>query len=266
MRILKQCIFLLAIACLTDSAAASTVIASPSLQGTEGISFPFSTANGNSARFQQVYDASGFAQVSQGCIIRALGFNIRSGWGGGSVLPDIQFDLCTTPRGENGLSTTFSENVGGDDTVVYNRGPLTIWAGMPGAPGFNVVLPLTTPFTYRPGSGNLLLDIRYYSGGDGGQVPGPFDASDQAGDGVARIGAFGIGSTTGFADSAGLNTGFVVDAIPEPSSFALCFCGLIVFVMCRVGPVQRAFPNRSVDDRLFRHNHRDRWRGESAGT
>jgi hypothetical protein len=66
------------------------------------------------------------------------------------------------------LSTTFAENIGAGNTLVFS-GTLN-WAtgNLPG-PGntrqFDVVFPFTTPFLYDPAAGNLLLDIRLV--GDG---------------------------------------------------------------------------------------------------
>jgi hypothetical protein len=69
----------------------------------------------------------------------------------------------TTTRSVAGLSATFAENIGADNTLVFS-GTLN-WAtgNLPG-PGntrqFDVVFPFTTPFLYDPAAGNLLLDIR----------------------------------------------------------------------------------------------------------
>ena len=225
---------------LAGCAQAATEIIIPRPQGDVGSTAPFSTANADSMRYQQVYDASRFVEVSQGCLIRALGFNIRSGNATGVILPNIQINFSTTTGGENSLSGTFADNIGPDDSVAYARGPMTINPGGPGAPGFNVTINLTTPFLYHPALGNLLMDIRYYQGPDGSVAPGPFDASTTSGDGISRVYAFSVGSNTGTSDTIGLVTAFMVDPIPEPGSGSLCLLGLAALVLsgARLGEVK----------------------------
>ena len=75
----------------------------------------------------------------------------------------LRIYASTTSRSVAGLSTTFAENLGTNNTLVFD-GTLT-WttANLPG-PGntrqFDIVFPLTTPFLYDPAAGNLLLDIQ----------------------------------------------------------------------------------------------------------
>ncbi len=69
----------------------------------------------------------------------------------------------------------------------------------------------TAPFYYNPNNGNLLMDIRNYSGGtDPGMNPGTIDGEFTNGDSVARlIGA--ANATSGVInDSFGLITDFAV--------------------------------------------------------
>ena len=102
-------------------AAAQGYIAVPSSAGdTENI-FPFCVLGspGVTMRYQQVYNATAFSGVSQGVLITGLSFHIAGiGSGTGSYLGDIQIDLSTALKSENGLSNTFSDNVGNDDTIV----------------------------------------------------------------------------------------------------------------------------------------------------
>ncbi len=74
----------------------------------------------------------------------------------------LQIHASTTNRSATGLSTTFAENLGTNNTLVFS-GPLT-WttANLPGLGNtrqFDYVFPFTTPFLYDPAAGNLLLDI-----------------------------------------------------------------------------------------------------------
>lgn len=158
-------------------------------------------------RYQQVYAASQFGAVpSGGAYITALAFRRAAGWSGfDTTLPAVQIDLSTTANGPDGLSSTFANNVGGDDTVVFN-GALTLASSDMGSPpAFDIVIPLTTPFFYNPAAGNLLLDVR----NSGGGTTAPFDAVDVVGDSVSRAYG-GVGSSLGSTDTIGLVTKFTL--------------------------------------------------------
>ena len=70
------------------------------------------------------------------------------------------------------MSTTFADNVGPDNTLVFS-GPFT--AASPGCPQnlpvcpFDININFTTPFLYNPMQGRLLLDLKVtgYFGVDG---------------------------------------------------------------------------------------------------
>jgi hypothetical protein len=73
----------------------------------------------------------------------------------------------TTSRSVAGLSTTFANNIGTNNTLVFDGTMTLATENLPG-PGntrqFDIVYPLTTPFLYDPAAGNLLLDFRISSG------------------------------------------------------------------------------------------------------
>ena len=234
MKTLKLAVAFLGILITVQVKAASTeVIAVPAAVGNSFNGFPFSVGGGlqDSFRYQQVYGASAFAPpLSQGGLITALGFNVKSGSFLATTLPDIQIDFSTTSKLVDGLSTTFAANVGADDKIVFARGPMGIFPNGPGTPpGFNVVINLTTPFFYNPSAGNLLMDVRYYHEQTAGFAPGFFDASDHSGDSVSRVYAFDVGDATGIADTVGLITVFVVTPVPEPTAGVLLLTGLGAF-------------------------------------
>jgi hypothetical protein len=58
------------------------------------------------------------------------------------------------------------------------------------------VIPLTTPFTYNPANGNLLLDVRNFSGG----TTTVFDAQNTTADPVSRVYTFAGGVNSATAD------------------------------------------------------------------
>ncbi len=86
-----------------------------------------------------------------------------------NTISNFQLNLSTFAGEPAQMSTTFANNVGADDTVVYN-GPLALSSAFTGpAPGpkdFDMVVPLMTPFLYDPAKGSLLVDIRNFSGGN----------------------------------------------------------------------------------------------------
>jgi hypothetical protein len=112
---------------------------------------------------------------------------------------NIQINLSTTARVPEGLSSTFADNVGVDDKVVFN-GSLSVtsvFSGPASGPKvFDIILPLTPPFVYNPTAGNLLVDIRNYSGSTASLVSG------QAvnGDGASRV-LGNVNSASGVPDN-----------------------------------------------------------------
>jgi hypothetical protein len=151
---------------------------------------------------QMVYSAAHFPQ-DIALIITELRFRPDSSAGQAftTTLASIQFNLSTTTRNPDALSTTYANNVGFDDTVVFS-GALNISSEFIGPPGgsknFDIIIPLSVPFLYNPAAGNLLLEVRNFSGSStasalgGGAIPG---------DAASRLGG-GLASPTGGADSA----------------------------------------------------------------
>jgi hypothetical protein len=202
-----------------------TVVVPNSARTTEGNSnnaYPFNIGPSQSQRYQQLYAAS---QFGGGGLITQIVFRPDATFGNAftSTLPDIQIDLSTTSATDDGLSSTYANNVGADDTVVFARGPLTLSSAFTGPPNgpkdFDIIITLTTPFFYNPALGNLLLDVRNFGGGSTTQ----FDAVATTGDGVSRVFNGDVNSGTGTTDTLGLVTGFVI--VPEPSSVAMLLAG-----------------------------------------
>jgi hypothetical protein len=165
-------------------------------------------------RFQQVYSASQFTStLPDGGWI--ADFSIRGYSGPGIVadLPDIQINLSTTLRTPDQLSTNFNNNIGRDDTVVVQRGPLNGLSVTPG--GFTATIYLDPAFFYDPAAGNLLMDVRNYEG-----IPLPpfwsittSDAQDAAGDPISVV-TGELATGMGVLSTIGLVTRFNV--IPAP--------------------------------------------------
>jgi len=205
------------------------------VEGNSNNGYPFDLGGTGllSQRYQQVYAAS---QFGGGGLITQIIFrpDAFAGQAFTSTLPDIQIDLSTTSAGDDGLSTTYANNVGADDTVVFTRGSLTLSSAFTGPPDgpkdFDIIITLTTPFLYNPALGNLLLDVRNYGGGS----TTFFDAAFTTGDGSSRLFNSDVNSGTGSTDTEALVTGFVI--VPEPGTAMLLAGGgtlLALFGGCR---------------------------------
>ncbi len=189
------------------------------VEGNESNIFPFGL--GASYRYQQVYSASEF-DPSEPVLVTEVRFrpDFLAGRSFSALLPDVQINISTTSTAPDGLSSTFADNVGPDDTVVFS-GPLPLSSNATGAGpfDFDIVIPLSTPFFYDPQAGNLLLDIRNFGGGDG--TPG-FDIENTIGDSTSRVTTTHIAgdvnsSTAALNDSRGLVTQFEL----EPAAIAV---------------------------------------------
>ncbi len=200
--------------------------------GSTPISLPFGA--GASDRYQQVYAASNFGPIAQGGgLITSLAFQFADSHTLGGGVSNIQINLSTTLRPVDGLSTTFAQNVGSDDTKVFGAGNL-VWANDPTVP-FSAFINLSTPFHYNPANGNLLVDMRVFQTG----LPFQFgslsmEASAANNDTVSIAYAFNVNDLTGITDTKGLNTLFTVTPVPEPSTICLFLAGLAT-----IGFIQR---------------------------
>jgi hypothetical protein len=181
--------------------------------GDAGNLFPFFSSQ--PIRYQQVYDASQFAHLKNGGgLINRIAFR---GHGPGvpfsGTVPQLQVNLSTTGKTPDGLSSTFADNVGANDTQVFS-GPLQTTVTFSGDPSnFEVVVNFTTPFFYDPGKGNLLVDIRNSQGGL--EIPPndqELDGTSAAGDSVSRV--YNIGDAT--AATAGQ-----IGGVDEKDSYGL---------------------------------------------
>jgi len=189
---------------------------------------PFAVApESSSMRYQQVFSSSEFGAVADPMLITHLRFRPDAEFGAPFPidLPAIQVNLSTTSSRPDGLSTTFADNVGADDTIVFSGGlTLTTSLGGPaaGPRGFDYVIALQVPFLYDPSGGNLLLDVRNFSSPF---ASGALDAQVANHDGTSRVfsdsfAGQGVTSPVGLADSLGLIVQFQFTATSPVSPCA----------------------------------------------
>jgi len=127
--------------------AAAIIIGGPG-DPNSGNSIPFgSTLSG--PEYQQVYNSNNF---SGPILITDITFYHHNFAGGSLNGGTYNLSLSTTTAAVNGLSSTFANNLGANNTVVFS-------GGLPGFAAGEVDLFLSTPFLYDPGQGNLLLDV-----------------------------------------------------------------------------------------------------------
>src|SRR4051794_27781528 len=135
-------------------------------------------------RLQDVYGASLFP--SQPITIREVRLRPSAVYGTAfnCVVSNLQINLSTTPAVPEHLSTTFSNNVGANDTVVFH-GAINLSSAFSGPANgpkaFDIIIPLTTPFRYDPAAGNLCVDWRNRSGSCATLVDAGSAGGDQSG-------------------------------------------------------------------------------------
>jgi hypothetical protein len=158
------------------------------------------------SQYQQIYSSADF---SGPVTITGIAFASASTSTPGTNVYNFNIGLGTTSSTPANPSSTFASN--GTTTQVFS-GPLT--APLTATGNFDLTIPLTTPFSYNPSQGNLLLDVVLNSNTTGTTT---YFVSGNAND-VGRVyQASGIGAATAAGDS-GLETEFVVIAVPEPST------------------------------------------------
>jgi hypothetical protein len=185
---------------------------SATVEGGTSNNFPLS-GNQPSYRYQQLYAASQFGAISGPQRLTEVRFrpNATSTFPAWSTTVTLDLRFSTTQAADDQLSTTFADNVGPDEVIVYNGeatyGTSQVGPLPPGPMPFDVVIPLQTPFLYDPSQGNLLMDVRRT--GTTLTVARFLDAVSVAGDGVSRVYNADVNATVASASNTlGLVTQF----------------------------------------------------------
>jgi hypothetical protein len=200
--------------------SANTVIVGLPPDPGSGNSFPFGSAY--NAEYQQVYSSSDFAGAMS---ITGLEFYNTQFNSGSTSLPTGTFtiSLSTTSVGPSTIGGHFAGNIGGDNTQVFSGSIAQSWTF-----GNTLFIAFSTPFTYNPGNGNLLLDVV----GSGVSTPGGstfFDVNSTGSNTFSRVYCSGgVGCDPGTVNvNYGLVTGFEFQPVPEPGTITLAALGIL---------------------------------------
>jgi hypothetical protein len=199
-------------------AMADVTVGLPADPGT-GNCFPYGCAY--SGEYQQVYNNGQFGGL---ITITSLSFfNTQVNFGATTTnTGNFAISLSTTAADWNTLSSNFASNLGGNNTLVFSGSIFQPWTF-----GDTLTITLSTPFTYDPGAGNLLMDVVVTGAGNGGGTI-YFDTNGYNGgsfDGNTYLGrVYGGGS---LSYGYGLVTGFGTGSIPEPGTFLMLGSGLL---------------------------------------
>jgi hypothetical protein len=175
----------------------------------------------SSLRYLQLFPADEFTGVP--IAITGLAFRPDREHGGPfkSVLPNVQISLSTTSRQPDELRARFADNIGADETVVHT-GPLLLSGSFSGPHrgplAFDIVIPFTAPFLYDPRNGNLLLDVRNFSGGSTTQFDAYHDPAFRA---LRVFSDARLPETEGMSDWIAQTTQFQASPTPEPGTLLL---------------------------------------------
>jgi hypothetical protein len=200
-------------------AFADVIVGLPADTGT-GNCFPFGCAYPN-GEYQQVYNAG---QFSGPITITGLEFfNTQVDFGATSMNDgNWTVSMSTTSADWNTLNPNFTSNIGANNTQVFNGDLVQPWTF-----GDTLTINFSTPFTYDPSKGNLLMDVMVSGATDAG---GPiyFDTNGYNNGNFNGNTFLGRVYTTNNVNAGyGLVTGFVTGAsVPEPSFLLLVGMGL----------------------------------------
>jgi len=207
---------------LPESAFSQAIVVPNANATVEGDALLASAPFNNSSRYQQIYGASQFGSAP--VFITQIAFRPDSAQPSAisQLITQFRIDLSTTSLTVANLSSTFANNLGANNTTVFNA-PITLTSSNLAGPGntkqFDTIFTLTTPFLYNPALGNLLMDLRNFGASGNTFYDGQIDASQL----ITRL-VFADGSpssTTGTVQGGGLVTEFITVAVPEPSTIAL---------------------------------------------
>ena len=194
--------------CVMTELRAQVIVVPNTLATNDGNDFNTSPDGPGSVREQQIYDASQFGALSGPSFLTQFAYRPDTIPGpSGPLSWTLRVYASTTSRSVAGQSTIFAENLGTNNTLVFD-GTVNLATGNLPGPGntrqFDYVFPLTTPFLYDPAAGNLLLDIQFESDGSAIRVD-------------SVMGDPTLGEVINFSSSAGTSGSYL--PTPKPTQF-----------------------------------------------
>lgn len=232
-------VFLFAASCL---AAFGSAIVVPNANTTTVGNDTDSIPGSGDVRSQELLGSGQFVSVGGPILIDQLSFRATPGTGPVNFsIATMNLFLSTSPKFPNTsgplMSTTFSDNVGADNTLVFS-GPLSFASTGCTGPSvcpFDISVNFTTPFLYNPAQGRLLLDLKI-SGFSG--LGGTLDAvsftgpPDGTGGSIASVNG-GLNAATGILSFGDDIVQVRYTAVPEPASEALLVIGVAALALIR---------------------------------
>ena len=202
------------------AAHADLIIGGP---GNNFSSMPFGQAN-SGYTYQQVYSSSAF---TESITITGMEFynTIYNNHSISTPSGTYTISLSTTSAGPTTLSGSYASNVGADNTQVFSGSIAQTWSF-----DKTLVITFSTPFTYNPANGNLLMNV-YQTGTSQSGNAIEFDANHSST--AMGIMTFGSGGSGFVSSNQGLVTGFETNPVPIPGAILLFAPGLAGLAVLR---------------------------------
>jgi hypothetical protein len=126
------------------------------------------SGNAGGTRIMYLYDASQFQSLSKPAYLTSFAWRPDQNVGpSGPRTGTYKVFVSTTHQAPADFSTQFSDNIGEDNTLVFDGTFTQSTENKPG-PGntrqFDYVFSFTTPFLYDPSAGNLVVDLQIAEG------------------------------------------------------------------------------------------------------